>query len=195
MLSGSGMLAYFHAGVVTALLEQDLLPDIISGSSGGAIVGSLVSTRPKDELNDYLNPKFLAEAMGQDRAGSSGARRSLKPRIVGIEDLIEMVETLIPDVTFQESLRLSGLNMNVSIAPAETHQKSRLLNAITSPNVLVRSAVIASTALPGFFPPATLVARDTLGDKKSYLASRRWVDGAISDDLPARRLFEQKQQM
>ena len=67
-------------------------------------------------------------------------------------------------------------------------QKARLLNAITSPNVLIRSAVLASTAVPGIFPPVTLMAKGKRGEIKPYLPSRRWIDGAFSDDLPAKRL-------
>jgi TAG lipase / steryl ester hydrolase / phospholipase A2 / LPA acyltransferase len=78
--------------------------------------------------------------------------------------------------------------MNVSIAPAETHQTSRLLNATTSPSMLMRSAVMASAAVPGIFPPVTLQALDSDGQRKSYLPSRRWVDGSVSDDMPAKRL-------
>jgi TAG lipase/steryl ester hydrolase/phospholipase A2/LPA acyltransferase len=78
--------------------------------------------------------------------------------------------------------------MNVSVAPAETHQTSRLLNATTSPNVLIRSAVMASAAVPGIFPPVTLQALDSHGERQNYLPSRKWVDGSVSDDLPAKRL-------
>jgi NTE family protein len=76
----------------------------------------------------------------------------------------------------------------VSIAPAETHQTSRLLNYITSPSVLLRSAVTASAAVPGVFPPVTLLALDSHGERMSYLPTRKWVDGSVSDDLPAKRL-------
>ena len=44
MMSGSGMLLYFHVGVVKALWEQGLLPNIMSGASGGSVVGSLLCT-------------------------------------------------------------------------------------------------------------------------------------------------------
>ena len=83
---------------------------------------------------------------------------------------------------------IAGRQLNVSIAPAETHQKSRLLNAITSPNVFVREAVLASAAVPGVYPPVTLAARNHLGEKQAYLPSRKWVDGSVSDDMPAKRL-------
>lgn len=78
--------------------------------------------------------------------------------------------------------------MNVSVAPAENHQKSRLLNADTSPNVFMREAVLASTAIPGFFPAVILMAKNDKGERQEYHSSRKWVDGSLSDDLPAKRL-------
>ncbi|MFK7901267.1 MAG: patatin-like phospholipase family protein, partial [Nitratireductor sp.] len=70
----------------------------------------------------------------------------------------------------------------------EEHQKSRLMNAITSPNVFVRSAVMASCAVPGIFEPVTLMAKNVYGESQPYLPERLWVDGAVTDDLPAKRL-------
>jgi len=78
--------------------------------------------------------------------------------------------------------------LNISVAPAEMHQKSRLLNAITSPNVFIREAIMASGAVPGVYPPVTLLAKNHLGEKQAYLPSRKWVDGSVSDDMPAKRL-------
>jgi TAG lipase / steryl ester hydrolase / phospholipase A2 / LPA acyltransferase len=74
------------------------------------------------------------------------------------------------------------------VAATETHQKSRLLNAIASPNVYIREAVLASGAVPGVYPPVTLAAKNHLGEKQAYLPSRKWVDGSVSDDMPAKRL-------
>jgi len=75
-----------------------------------------------------------------------------------------------------------------SVAPAELHQRSRLLNAITSPNVFVREAVMASCAVPGVFPPVMLMAKNQHDERQPYLPTRKWVDGSIADDLPAKRL-------
>ena len=54
MMSGSGSLFYFHIGVVRALLDQGLLPNVLSGSSGGAFVGALLSTHSTTELAELL---------------------------------------------------------------------------------------------------------------------------------------------
>ena len=78
--------------------------------------------------------------------------------------------------------------ISITIAPYEEHQKSRLMNAITSPNVFVRSAVMASCAVPGIFDPVMLMAKNVYGEAQPYLPDRLWVDGAVTDDLPAKRL-------
>ena len=44
MLSGAGSLGPFHVGVTKALLEQGLLPDVISGSSAGSFVAAVIGT-------------------------------------------------------------------------------------------------------------------------------------------------------
>lgn len=107
---------------------------------------------------------------------------------MGQDEIEHMIARLIPDMTFQESFEHSGRVLNISVAPAETHQTSRLLNAATSPNVLIHKSVLASAAVPGVFPPVTLEARDKWGECQPYLPSRKWVDGSVSDDLPTRRL-------
>ena len=98
------------------------------------------------------------------------------------------MDEFLPDLTFEESYKRTGKHMNVPVAPAENHQKSRLLNADTSPNVFMREAVLASTAIPGFFPPVVLMAKNDQGERQAYHGSRKWVDGSISEDLPAKRL-------
>jgi NTE family protein len=107
---------------------------------------------------------------------------------IDVNDLEQIIARLIPDLTFQEAYEKTGRQISVTVAPAEPHQRSRLLNAITSPTVFVRSAVMASCAVPGVFPPVTLMARNVHGEAQPYLPTRRWVDGSIADDLPAKRL-------
>ncbi len=187
LMSGSGTLLYFHVGVVKALWEQGLLPGIMSGSSGGSIVGSLLCTHNDKELSNIFTPEFLLNEVEQE-AGLLRSLGGLRPRMLQVEEVQQMIERLIPDMTFQESYEHSGRMLNVSVAPAETHQTSRLLNATTSPNVLIHKSVMASAAVPGVFPPVTLEARDKWGDRQPYLPSRKWVDGSVSDDLPTKRL-------
>ena len=186
-MSGAGSLLFFHVGAVKAMWSEDVLPGILSGSSGGAIVGSLVCTRNGDELEQLFDPENLVEEV-ERRSGLRGYLNTLRPEVASIDEVNDALERLLPDLTFQDAFERSGRHLNVSIAAAEKHQTSRLLNAITTPNVFVREAVMASAAVPGFYPPVRLAARDDNGEKQPYLKSRLWVDGSISDDMPAKRL-------
>jgi serine/threonine protein kinase len=57
----------------------------------------------------------------------------------------------------------------------------------TAPDVLVANAALASSALPGLFPPVVLEARGPDG-VRPYVPSERWVDGSLYGDLPKLRL-------
>lgn len=66
-----------------------------------------------------------------------------------------------------------------------------LLNYITSPDVLIWSAVQASCALPGFFSPVTLYAKNHKGEIKPWdFADCQWIDGSVVNDIPLKRLSE-----
>ena len=180
MLSGAGSLGPFHLGVLKALIEQDLLPTVISGSSAGSIAAALVGSRTEAELaaefetGSYIDSTEAPNGSSTEQISEAGLR--------------ELVVASIPDVTFAEAFEISGKHINISVAPSDVQQRSRLLNATTSPNALIREAVMASCAIPGVFPAVTLMARDSQGLRRPYVPSRRWIDGSISDDLPAKRL-------
>lgn len=181
LMSGSGAFLFFHVGVVKALWSEGVLPSIMSGASGGSIVAAVVCTRRDAEVGTWLDSGVLATA---DRAvGPDGKHRRMAQ-----EEVRERLAQMIPDVTFQEAYEISGRHLNVSVAPAEKHQNGRLLNAIASPNVLVREAVLASCAVPGVFPPVMLMARDARGRRVAYQPDRRWVDGSVTHDVPTKRL-------
>ncbi len=187
MLSGGGALGHFHIGVVKTLIEHDLLPNVISGSSAGSLVTAVFGTHTESELEELVKPANLVaevkkEATWMERLlFGSGAH-------VDVHDLEETVARLVPDMTFQEAFELTGRNINISIAPADLHQTSRLMNAIASPNVYVRKAVMASCAVPGVYPPVMLEAKNVHGERQPYLPTWRWIDGSVTDDLPAKRL-------
>jgi NTE family protein len=173
--------------VVKALWEQGLLPTIMSGSSGGAFVGAVLATHNDHELEKIFDPEYLVHEI-EEAKGIFGTLDKLRPKVLEQDEIRDVIRRLVPDMTFQEAYELTGRRMNVSIAPAETHQTSRLLNATTSPNVFIREAILASAAVPGVYAPVTLAAKNKYGERQEYLPSRKWVDGSVSDDLPAKRL-------
>ncbi len=186
LMSGSGSFLYFHLGVAKALWEQGLLPKVMSGSSGGSVVGAIICTHKDGELEQFFDPDHLSglsDSGGQPEKGLFGTAKLLP-----VEKIREQLSKIIPDLTFQEAYELTGRHLNVSVAPAERHQSSRLLNAITSPNVYIREAVWASCAVPGIYPPVALMAEDHNGNRVPYMPNRKWVDGSVTHDLPAKRL-------
>jgi TAG lipase/steryl ester hydrolase/phospholipase A2/LPA acyltransferase len=187
MLSGGGVLGFYHLGVVKAMLEQGLLPRVISGSSAGSLVAGVLGTHTDRELEKFFDPAAVHFEAEREASVFSRMFFGKNPQI-DVGDLERIIARLIPDMTFQEAYEKTGRQISITVAPADTHQRSRLLNAITSPNVFVRSAVMASCAVPGVFPPVMLMARNVHGEAQPYLPTRRWVDGSIADDLPAKRL-------
>ena len=187
MLSGGGVLGFYHMGVVKTLLNEGLLPRVISGSSAGALVAAVIGTHSEKELQYFYDPANVISEAEQEASVFSKMFFGANPRI-DVGDLEKMVARMIPDLTFHEAYEKTGRQISISIAPAELHQQSRLLNAITSPNVYVRAAVMASCAVPGVFPPVMLMAKNQHGDPQPYLPTVKWVDGSIADDLPAKRL-------
>lgn len=187
LLSGAGTLLYFHLGVVRALWQQGLLPRIISGSSGGAFVAALVGTHSNDELENIFDPAFLDVEAERDQPLFKYFTVFNQEQIP-VSEVRQILERLIPDLTFQEAYERTGIHINIPVAPADVHQGSRLLNAITSPTVMVREAVLASSAVPGLYPPVTLAARNSKGRRQPYLPSRKWRDGSLFEDLPLKRI-------
>ncbi len=185
MMSSGGMLMFFHFGVAKALFEQGVLPSVISGSSAGAIVAAVIGTRSDEELDGFLTPENIF--FGEPWSPSFLERATGLRRIFGATSFDATFDRLIPDLTFREAYERSGRNISISVSPCERHQSPRLLNAITSPHVLIRSAVRASCAVPGLFEPVQLLARDAHGKTVPYLNSR-WIDGVFAADLPAKQL-------
>lgn len=185
MLSGGATLGMFHLGVIKALLEQGLLPRVISGSSAGSIIAGLVGVRTDEELRAVFEPGGLnLEAF--ERVSLKQALR--KGALMDPEALKSCLELNVGELSFEQAFERSRRIIGVTVSPAEPHQQGRLLNYLTAPNVMMHSAILASCAVPGVFPPVQLLARDFQGEVVPYLPSKRWIDGTVYSDLPMLRL-------
>lgn len=71
-----------HFGIVKALLDSDLIPRVIAGTSAGGLVAALVCTRTDDELRELLVPELAVKLnaceeplrVWMDRLRRTGAR-------------------------------------------------------------------------------------------------------------------------
>lgn len=186
MLSGGATWGFFHLGVVKALFELGLLPEILSGASTGAMVAAGVCVRNDEELAEMYAD---TDQIRLDGLVPVGLRRSIRSGAwLDPERLFAVLRHNVGDWTFAGAHQHSGRSLNISVSPTRTRQKPRLLCYLTSPDVLVARAALASSALPGLFPPVTLQARRANGDIAPYIPAERWVDGSLYGDLPKLRL-------
>lgn len=185
MLSGGATLGLFHVGVVKALVREDLLPEVISGSSAGSIVASVVGTRAPDELLDLLDPESSYYHFWKPLALGQMLKRGA---IMDQDQIRQGIARNTRDLTFEESHKLSGRIVNVTVSPAGSNQPPRLLNYLTTPYLYLREAVLASSAVPLLFPPVLLMTKDENGERVPYMPSLRWTDGSLKSDLPGIRL-------
>jgi len=185
MLSGGAALGLFHIGVARCLWEQGLLPSVISGSSAGSIIASVVGTHNDEELKLKLEPENIYLEAFKVLGWKGIVRCTL---VLDGDHLEACLEENILDMTFEEAYRHTGREINITVSPYDRNQHARLLNWRTSPNVLIRKASLASCAIPGIYPPVSLWAKNIDGERVPYIPGRKFVDGSIVDDLPIRRL-------
>ncbi|KAF8245188.1 patatin-domain-containing protein [Wilcoxina mikolae CBS 423.85] len=198
LLSGGATLGMVHIGVIKALKEADLLPRIISGASAGSIVASVVCTTTDDELPAFIDNFAYGDlAVFDDESNPESVfqrvARFLKIGAwIDIEHLIRVMKSLLGDMTFQEAYYRTRRVLNICVSSASTYNLPRLLNYISSPNVIIWSAVAASCSVPFVFSSASLLAKDPITNQPVPWnpSPQRWIDGSVENDLPMARLGE-----
>ena len=184
MLSGGAGLGFFHCGVVKALLNADLLPNVISGASAGSIITAMLGTRTDEELKQQLTGASIFSYFkdwGQWRGLAT-------PSLLDSTNIENALIKLLDLTTFEEAWQKTGRQINITVSPADLHQDSRMLNTITSPNAIITQAVRASCAIPYLFEPVQLKAKNAQGEVIPYVPNRKFADGSIMADLPFDRL-------
>jgi TAG lipase/steryl ester hydrolase/phospholipase A2/LPA acyltransferase len=83
MLSGGATLTMYHLGVVKALLHADLLPRVISGSSGGSLVAAWLCTARDSELSSRLDTGGIRLGPFEEMSVGS-VRRKVRERGAGV---------------------------------------------------------------------------------------------------------------
>ncbi|CCE63878.1 hypothetical protein TPHA_0G00420 [Tetrapisispora phaffii CBS 4417] len=201
VLSGGGTFGLFHIGVLSTLSELDLLPKVISGSSAGAIVASILSVYTREEIPELferiLNTDF--NIFKDDRLKTESENLLIKisrffknGTWFSNQHLIHTMKEFLGDLTFREAYNRTGKILNITVSPASIFEQPRLLNNLTAPNVMIWSAVCASCSLPGIFPSSQLYEKDpvTRENREWNSSSVKYVDGSVDNDLPISRLSE-----
>jgi len=132
--------------------------------------------------------KFTVSSLGEFVAKLLRGEPVLDNRYMG-----RMLRDNIGDVTFKEIHDRYKWNLNITVTDASKTDEARLLNYLTAPNVVVWTAVCASSAIPGFYEPVELMIKTETGEIKPYhpnITQTRYIDGSIGGDLPMQRMSE-----
>nr|GMD39837.1 triacylglycerol lipase SDP1-like [Ipomoea batatas]GME20798.1 triacylglycerol lipase SDP1-like [Ipomoea batatas] len=205
LLSGGASLGSFHIGVVKTMVEHRLLPRIIAGSSVGSIMCSIVATRSWPELQSFFEDSWHSLKFYEQMGGIFTVfKRVMTCGVVHeIRHLQYMLRQLTNNLTFQEAYDMTGRILSITVCSPRKHEPPRCLNYLTSPHVVIWSAVTASCAFPGLFEAQELMAKDRFGNIVPYhppfhlgpdetpgTSARRWRDGSLEIDLPMIQLKE-----
>lgn len=202
LLSGGGTLGTFHVGVARALHSRGLLPRVLAGSSVGSIVAAIIASRTPEELDEFFSEKHFWDLLPDmtffsGRDFFSSIQHLMRTGALHDIDFFQRcLRALLGDLTFQEAYdRSGGRILCVCVCATRAGEKPRLLNYLTSPHLVVWSAVAASCAFPSLFPPQPLLAKSRNGafvpwQPEGKLGARRWRDGSLENDLPMQGLSE-----
>jgi NTE family protein len=166
VLSGGASLGAIEAGMIRALYEHRIRPELVVGTSAGALNGAFVASRPAtmetaDELGklwrdtgtwEVFPPNPLTAILGllgerDSLISNSGVKSILRShmKLKRMEDALVPFHVIAADV-------LDGAKVRISAGDA-------------------LSAVLASSAIPGVFPS---IERE----------GRRLVDGGVTENTP-----------
>ncbi|KAE8148512.1 patatin-like phospholipase domain-containing protein [Aspergillus avenaceus] len=189
-LSGGATFAYYHFGVARALLDNGVLPEIITGTSGGALVAALIATRTDEELKQLLVPALAHRIRASSEGITQWMRRWWRTgaRFDTVSWARECSWFCRGSTTFREAYERTGRVLNVSCVPSDPHSPTILANHLTSPNCVIWSAVLASAAVPGILNPVVLMTKKRDGTLAPYSFGHKWKDGSLRTDIPIRAL-------
>ena len=166
VLGGGGLKGFAHLGVLRALEERGITPDVYAGTSigaliaaaylGGARVDDMVARAEALRRKDLFRLNHFGMLLDRMRA----------PAIYLEEPMRELCNAAIPEGTF------TALPKRLLVNTVDLDEGARVVWGLPGlEDVSVRDAVYASCALPGFFPPG-------------HVGERTCIDGGVVDNLP-----------
>ncbi len=171
VLSGGAAMGALQVGMLRALIERRILPDVILGCSVGALNGMVLAGSPTlatvgriqdvwlDLIDRELVPTGLLPSPVQlVRRGES---------ISSNDTLRALISEVVPAETFED--------LEVPFECVATNIDAGTEHWFTSGDLV--SAVLASASIPSVFPPVEI-------------DGVRYLDGAIVDDVPIQRAVE-----
>ena len=155
VLGGGASKGFAHIGILRVLEAEGIIPDLIVGTSMGALVGGLyASGKSVDELEKLaLNFNYL---------GTFSLMNMLfKDNILNISRVKRIIKRELGETTFEETrIKFVAVATELDTGTEKHFDSGRLADGIT-----------ASISVPGFFP-------------RVKIGNHYYVDGGLLNNLP-----------
>ena len=172
VLSGGGNLGAIQVGMLKALIERDIVPDVVLGCSVGALNGAGFALQPHPEgveqLAEHWRGTTSHELMPSSRIPSALQLLRKGAALHSNDGLRAGIERLLgPGRRFDEvQLPFQCVATHADLAVERWFEEGELTEAI-----------LASAALPAVYPPVVI-------------DGQRYVDGGVVDNVPIARAVE-----
>jgi NTE family protein len=171
VLGGGGHLGAYEVGMLRALRAAGVTPDLVVGTSIGAINGALVAADPVghgiEALTELWSGVWEAELFGESVLGRLGRLARTRTHLHANEPLRRMLAAALP-VQRIEQLAVPFQCVAASIERASEHWFTE------GPIV---DAVLASAAVPGLLPPVEI-------------GGEHFLDGGLVHSIPVGRAVQ-----
>jgi len=167
VLGGGGLLGAHEVGMLRALAGAGVTPDLVVGTSIGAINGAFVAADPADaadRLSELWHGEAIRQAFSENLWGRAVRLARSGTHLHSIEPLRHMLTAKLPASDFAElTLPFHCVAASIERASARWFSAGPLVPAI-----------LASCAVPGLLPPVKV------GDEHCF-------DGGLVDSIPVGR--------
>jgi NTE family protein len=147
VLSGGGNQGVAQVGMLRALLERGHHPDVVIGTSVGALNGAVLATAPTLETVERLE-RVWTDLTGERIFPGNAFKRAWNvlrrdDHLISNEGLAEVIASAGPAATFEE------LAIPLRVVTTDLVSGDEMV-FVRGP---LHTALLASAALPGIFPP------------------------------------------
>lgn len=166
VFSGGGPLGALQVGAVKALLEAEVKPDIVVGTSVGALNGTFVAFDPSMQGADRLEGIWRGLQEGDlfpgGRFRASWAKMLVRgDRVFENTGIRRLIDTRLGNAHFEDA--------QIPLGVIATDLETGAEKVFTSGEIM--PPLLASAAMPGIFPPVEI-------------DGRRYTDGGVANNVP-----------
>jgi NTE family protein len=171
VLGGGGSLGAVQVGMMRALLERGITPDIVVGTSIGSFNGAVLAADPSTAVEKL--ERFWRSSKRVDVLPLRGLKpilhwRRTKQSFYPNDGMVRSIESMLGDIE-----RIEDLQIPYGAVAVDVQRGTPVLFREGS----LATAILASAAIPGLFPP---VER----------GGRIFYDGGLGNNVPMRDAVE-----